>query len=143
MRGYFFSNCYLSSTQHGIQAAHCIADMFIKYATKSVERDILYEWATNHKTMIVVNGGNHSNLNALYLHIRALASELKLPYEIFKESGDCLNYTTTCVGIIVPEKIYIVAKQICNNSSNQQTDVQQLNYFEYELAKIISQSRLA
>lgn len=106
MRAYFFCNYYLSSIQQGIQAAHCLADMFTKYQEPTPTRGMLYEWAIKHKTMIVLNGGNSFELNNLVLSIRSLCSETGYPYEVFTEDEPSLNNATTCVGIVVPEQIY-------------------------------------
>ena len=38
MRAYFFGNMYLSSIQQGIQAAHCLGEMFLKYDADKVHR---------------------------------------------------------------------------------------------------------
>jgi hypothetical protein len=108
MRLYTFCNYYLSPIQQGIQSAHCVADMFMKYQTEpSVERVMLREWAKNHKTVVVLNGGNHMDLNSLYLTLRGVCAETGYPFEMFAEDSNSLNCATTCVGIIVPEKIYI------------------------------------
>ena len=58
MRAYFFGNLYMSSIQQGIQAAHAVADMFIKYSNENEPNyHPLREWATDHKTMILLNAG--------------------------------------------------------------------------------------
>lgn len=106
MRAYFFGNFYLSSIQQGIQAAHCVADMFTKYKTPSPARDKLYEWAVHHKVMVLLNGGNAADLKELYLVLRGICSALDYPHEVFMEDTISLNNATTCVGVVVPEKIY-------------------------------------
>ncbi len=53
MRGYFLTNMYLSSIQHGIQAAHCLQEINNNFPGN----EILTDWAENHKTMYVLNGG--------------------------------------------------------------------------------------
>ncbi len=119
MRAYFFLNQYISSIQCGIQSAHCLAEMFVKYridTTSSVEEiakfRLLTDWATNHKTMILLNGGYSSNLwQILNTFINGNGtfkdeSEAPYPFAHFQESEEALSSVLTCVGIILPEKVY-------------------------------------
>lgn len=101
MRAYFFGNMYLSSIQQGIQAAHCMTELFVKYLQKS---PTLHDWAVNHKTMILLNGGDMKAL----CDIRWLLEEDEnsYPWTFFEESVDALSGALTCVGIILPEKVY-------------------------------------
>lgn len=119
MRAYLFTNMYLSSIQNGIQSAHCLAEMFVAYSRgddigytlpthpRFKAMNMLFDWAINHKTMVVVNGGNSKNLHDIYLSFNHMCSELEYPYMMFSEDLDSLNRATTCVGVIVPEKIYM------------------------------------
>lgn len=106
MRAYFFVNNYLSSIQKGIQAAHCLAEMQLRCKHDTDMRDILHNWANQHKTIIVLNGGNCTELSKLTNTIAtAWYPRLKLPWAYFNED-ESLGYVITCVGIIVPEYIY-------------------------------------
>jgi len=105
MRGYFWGNMYLSSIQQGIQSAHCLGDMFVKYQNSvDADIDILYDWAENHKTMILLNGGYSETLRVLL----EMFNDKRNPYPFtsFNEGKDALDGALTCVGIILPEKIY-------------------------------------
>jgi hypothetical protein len=109
MRAYFFGNLYLSSIQQGIQAAHALGEMFIRYpgwmpGAPEFDGDFLWEWASNHKTMILLNGGGSSNIQGLVDFFRK--GENILPWAEFNEEADALNGALTTVGIILPEKIY-------------------------------------
>jgi hypothetical protein len=107
MRAYFFNNFYLSSIQQGIQSAHVVHELFVKYRVTSCGRVLkLHDWAENHKTMIVLNGGHSASLRALYVELEALAEELQLPIASFHEDEDSLDGAFTSIGIIVPESIY-------------------------------------
>ncbi len=119
MRAYFFGNMYLSSIQQGIQAQHCTVEMFLKYTVHSKsssdfigehQRDMLYDWARGHKTTILLNGGD---TEALY-DIEELIHNDENPYPrtSFLESYIALNNTLTCVGIILPERVYIGAEKL-------------------------------
>ena len=112
MRAYFFGNMYLSSIQQGIQAAHVVADMFIKYPMETVEEEegILYDWASVHKTMILLNGGYSENLHDLVGFFDH--DNNPYPTAFFNESIAALDGAITSVGIILPEKIYKAAAKI-------------------------------
>jgi len=103
---------YLSSIQQGIQAAHAVSDMFVKYMpvegdTFNSKMEILSDWATNHKTIILLNAGYAKNIN----NLRQLFSDDRNPYpwEIFYEEMDALWGSPTSIGIVLPRKIYETA----------------------------------
>jgi hypothetical protein len=106
-RAYFFGNFYLSSIQQGIQAAHCMAEMFLHYGIKDYYNQftVMGIWANYDKTMICLNGGEATNLENIYNEIIPIAHILELPFAKFKEDSG-LNNALTCVGIIVPDTIY-------------------------------------
>lgn len=114
MRAYTFTNCYLSSIQNGIQPAHCLVDMFVKYLPYSVspEFNAYLNWATNHKTMICLNGGNAAGVQDIYNTLQEIAPVLGLPFGKFNEDEQSLNGVLTCCGIIVPEAMYEFAADV-------------------------------
>jgi hypothetical protein len=103
---------YLSPIQKGIQSAHLTHDLFVKYKDYAdVEmKTTLFDWAENHKTMIVLNGGYSSTLEDL--HLSLCDSRNPYPFTHFKESDEALGGALTCVGIVLPEKIYETAALI-------------------------------
>ena len=108
MRGYFFGNMYLKSIQQGLQAGHVEVEMFLKYRNVDTMPAIdLYNWAENHKTMILLDGGYAANLQEL---INMFSSpQNPFPWAYFNEEEASLNGALTSVGIILPEKIYEAA----------------------------------
>lgn len=112
MRLYTFTNMYLSPIQKGIQSAHVTHDLFVKYRDyMDYEMNaFLFDWAENHKTMIVLNGGYSSTIAALNLSFSD--SRNPYPFTHFNESDDALCGALTCVGIVLPEKIYETAALI-------------------------------
>jgi hypothetical protein len=108
MRAYYFGNMYLSSIQQGIQAAHATAELFThypRYEDQKVEkRDMLFDWAQNHKVMILLNAGYGEELHSLRQDF--CASENPYPWAAFSESPEALDGAMTCVAIILPERIY-------------------------------------
>jgi len=111
MRAYFFGNMYLSSIQQGIQAAHVTHELFTKYMTGEQEEggpaEYLWEWATNHKTMILLNGGYAEALEDLHAFFESPTNPY--PYAWFHEEKASLNGALTSVGIVLPERIYSTA----------------------------------
>lgn len=107
-RGYFFGNMYLSPIAHGIQAAHVVTKLFVKYPwsyndlnSTIYECDVLYAWGDEHVTKILLNGGYQSNLQTIYDIFEIVCPVLKLPYAKFHEEVDALNGALTSVGVIV------------------------------------------
>jgi len=101
---------YLSSLQVGLQSAHVIGDMFVKYEHTNTKnnhlekKSMLFDWAEHHKTMILLNGGYSENL---YMWIDFLKMEdNNFPWTFFRESEEALDSALTSVGIILPERIY-------------------------------------
>lgn len=109
-RCYHFGNMYLSSIQQGIQSAHAQMELFVKYQKDSKQKDMLYEWATNHKTMICLNGGFSSDLYNIKDTFKDIMNEY--PWASFSESEEALGGTITNIAIILPERIYDTAEKI-------------------------------
>ena len=112
MRAYFFGNMYLSQIQQGIQAAHAVHEMFVKYRdTQMISvAETLYDWAVHHKTMILLNGGYADAIQDLVNFFNHRDNHL--PFAPFYEEKASLNGALTTVGIVVPEKIYATAAAI-------------------------------
>ena len=112
MRAYSFTLQMLSTIQQGVQPAHCINDLHIKYAETSPERARLIEWSTDHKTMICLNGGTYGNLLKINDQLKHISSELVLPYGYFCEDDESLCGLMTCCTIIVPSYVYDLSSVI-------------------------------
>lgn len=111
MRAYFFGNMYLSSIQQGIQAAHALAEMYVKYDnTGSQEYSILDTWARDHKTMVLLNAGYSDEIRNLIQFFSDKSNPF--PWASFNEGNDSLDGALTCVGIVLPEEIYNASKAL-------------------------------
>lgn len=108
MRAYFFGNMYLSSIQQGIQAAHVVTEMFMKYEPDEDDGQYLYNWADHHKTMVLLNGGYSESIADLALSFNDTRNPY--PWTIFHEEQASLAGALTCAGIILPQKIYDMAR---------------------------------
>ena len=97
MRLYTFTNMYLSQIQKGIQTAHIVGEL-----AKNNNNDFK-EWASDHKTIIVLNGGYSSAISELQQEFSA-----KCAYSsaCFWESEEALGGALTAFGIILPEQAY-------------------------------------
>jgi hypothetical protein len=70
----------------------------LKYGKES---ELLNSWATDYKTMILLNGGEHEALDNLY---KNLSGQTSYPFTMFQEPG--LNFANTAVVVILPERMY-------------------------------------
>ena len=109
-RFYGFGNYYLSSLQQGLQAGHCIGELFAQHVEEKNKSATVYDWATNHKTMVLLNGGNSNSLQELYNFFNQLKeASMDLPFVKFHEDEASLSGALTYVGIIVPSFVYDLA----------------------------------
>jgi len=126
---------------------------------------ILYDWAHNHKTEIMLNPGVSGDLS----DIEYLLSDNDnyYPWAVFKEDDYSLKGIVTSISIVLTEKIYNMASIVRNSRGNfahnintgryicidtEKTDYETLekvesygrySEFEMELVHLISVSRLA
>lgn len=104
LRLYSFVNYYLSDLQRGLQTAHLVAELFVDYASEpigSATDSILKGWGENDKTIIILNGGNCSDLINIFCRLQTKAGDY--PCNVFQEDEASLGRATTCAGIIFPE----------------------------------------
>jgi hypothetical protein len=111
MRLYAYTNMYTEGIHAGIQTAHVLGELNMKYCldetTDGEQAHIkLLEWQKLHKTIYIYNGGLASMLWDRYQALREFANKFVLPIARFYESKEALNGALTCVGIVVPEQYY-------------------------------------
>lgn len=104
MRFYSVGNQYLSSIQQGIQAAHCVSEMFINHD----DNEYLWRWAKDYKTLICLNGGNNAKLEDLWDFLNIAGYKNSYPWITFCEDQESMGGMLTSVGIIVPKEIYSI-----------------------------------
>lgn len=142
MRGYFLTNMYLSPIQCGIQSAHCIHDMFVHHQDDFVGGEQaavrLFDWAENHKTMIVLNGGTSDDLD-MFLKFLSI-NDHTYPYGHFLEPG--IGDALTCVGIILDEPMIEAISWIRQGQPEGGTAFH-YSEFEMELARQLATKPLA
>lgn len=145
MRLYTLTNFMLSSIQQGIQSAHLIHELFVKYqnySTSSLQHRWLWDWAKNHKTLIILNGGNVSDLQNTFLMFRRLCDVTNYPFTSFFEDEQSLNNTLTCVGVILPAPIYSAAESY-RKETDKKSVLEPFSQEEQEIIEFISMQRLA
>ena len=86
----------LSGIQKGIQAGHAA----IEYALQHGDTAPFKNWAENHKTFIVLNGGSSRTMEDRVSEL----SELNIPHAIFREPD--LNDSISAIAFLVHEEEY-------------------------------------
>lgn len=127
MRCYTFGNYYMSSIQQGIQAAHSVSELFVKYQDSGIyfvrdyepsigeyvyqqKVDDLYDWVENHKTIVCLSGGNSQGLKDIVSLF--VSNDNNFPWSAFYEDEESLDGILTNVAIILPPSIYETAAKI-------------------------------
>lgn len=142
MRFYGFGNYYLSSLQQGLQSAHVVGDLAAASISKKKGKvtkkgKIYFDWADNHKTMVLLNGGNCASLKVLYKKFKQLAKDgMHLPFAKFHEDEQSLNGALTYVGIVVEEKYYNAAAEL-RRSGNSSDFFTQEEWKDWEIELIL------
>lgn len=143
LRAYYFGNLYMSSIQQGIQSLHTTAEMFCKYRVNpGVLEEVLHDWGVNHKTVILKQAGYSRDLREivdLFKH-----DENPYPWAWFAEEG--VDDALTCVGIILPEKVYSTADELRSMPFSRRDKflaAAQLSPFEVQVVEVIMKTSLA
>lgn len=146
MRAYFLCNMYLSPIQCGIQSAHVVGEMTARYCLGDFitdQSEMFIEWAAEHKTMVLLNGGYQKELEEFYDFLRK-AKDNPFPFEMFREEQDALNGAMTSVGIILPEQVYAAIAEVREGTMHEEDSwFVQLDPFQQELAIRLSKLGLA
>jgi hypothetical protein len=140
-RGYFIGNMYLSSIQQGIQAAHVIQDMYtnLRFQSHGGAKTFI-DWMNIDRTMILLNGGYQSSLEALYSDFRHLTKNGTIyPIGSFREEQEALNGCMTSVGIILPKRVYDYE----NAGTRYYYESIELPEIEYKIFNLIKNFKLA
>jgi hypothetical protein len=115
LRCYTFTLYQLSPIQQGIQAGHAAVELGMRAYKRQMQlRDgtwfsQYYEWATQWKTMVLLNGGDLSELCELR---NFLGGGQVYPTAAFHESLESLDGILTSVAIILPERIFKTAEAV-------------------------------
>ena len=124
LRCYTFTLFQLSSIQQGIQAGHAAVELVINYPqnpTIFTEQGFLplnnvQEWAHYWKTMVLLNGGDLSELRELILFFSTTHNPFM--WTLFYESEESLDGIPTSIAIILPERIFKASEALRRNSTD-------------------------
>jgi len=104
----------LMPMQKGIQTQHTTAEYTLKYNFD----DVFVEWARNHKTTIVLDGGTSNSGNETRYGypkqkggLEILVDEfdsIGVRYSVFYEPD--VNYSLTSIGMILPDQVFNTRK---------------------------------
>ena len=140
MRLYTFVNFYLSGMQNGVQSAHALGELMVKYR---YDDSMLTEWLEKHKTMIVLNGGNNLAMNDTFNILRHLDEQgIHYPYVKFHEDDASLGGLLTCVAVVLPFEVYEMARKLRFHELNA-WDMYSLPQTQQKLVEKIAYSQLA
>jgi len=133
---------YLNGIQHGIQSGHATDQLWAKYVRRilpfigtwggpvtAIDQEAvrflhtLVEFASDHKTWIVMNGGDHEALVDLYNFLSNPAWHY--PYSHFTEPG--LNDAFSSVAVVIPERLYDTTAQALGKAVAQMNWVEDRN----------------
>jgi len=151
MRAYFFVNSALSGIQKGLQVAHCVAELSLKVSEYewSSSVDDFISWSGNDKTIIVLEGGFHQNLQEIYTFLKgpnedseSSAQFHEYLWAAFSEDQKTMNGMMTCVGIMLPRWVYASAKQL-REGINFEDLKDELSAWEIELINLLNSCPLA
>lgn len=95
-RLYSLTNRYLSGIQKGIQTAHVVGEL-----VQLPDISKVVEWARDHATIIVLDGGNCDHL----VEFCEILEKSDHPWARFNEDSS-LGFALTAVGVILPKKVY-------------------------------------
>jgi hypothetical protein len=102
LRMYGLVNYQLSGIQKGIQFGHSVVEYSL------LDNSLYKEWALNHKTFIILNGGttnnNPDNLGTLNKHLETL-KEMDITFSSFCEPD--LGDQLTAITFIVDERVFL------------------------------------
>lgn len=102
----FVAGLYLSPLQRGLQTAHAISRMSVKYKNNSPQDSMYCSWAANHETIIILDAGNHRGVLDAFDALGVFAQALHLPNSIFFEDEDSMNGMATACAVVVPARYY-------------------------------------
>lgn len=107
----FVANGYLSPLQLGLQTAHAVADMSVKYNDDNSEDQAYRTWACEDKTIIICGAFNHDGVLNCFEELRECGRALRLPTSVFFEDQSSLNGAATACAIVLPRALWDVKSE--------------------------------
>lgn len=158
----FVCGNYLSQLQRGIQTAHVLGEMVRPFLTgKQLARDaqmrrMFVDWLNHHKTIMVMNAGNHVGVKEVYANLlffannagsRFMKGGTRYPVAYFNEDEQSLNKAWTAAAIVVPANLYEKVEAVRNHQGDVLHYTNGTEYFaqgspEFGIVNIIKSHRL-
>lgn len=104
----FVAGLYLSPLQRGLQTAHVVSELMTKYKPDFNDvGDSVYDWASNNKTIIICDAGNHQGVVDCWAELQRTGIDPRfVAGAIFFEDVQSMNGMATACGVVVPEKYW-------------------------------------
>jgi hypothetical protein len=103
----FVANGYLSPLQCGLQTAHAVGDMSVKYNDDRHADHAYRTWAGEDKVIIICAAFNSRGVVDCHAElVRTAEGALALPVSIFYEDEDSLGGAATSCAVVVPQKYW-------------------------------------
>ena len=107
----FVANGYLSPLQCGLQTAHAVGEIAVKYdhgfSHNAFSHNAFKTWAKEDKVIIICAAFNHKGVIECYNEIvRTGAGCLSLPAALFHEDEDSMCGMATACAVVVPQVYY-------------------------------------
>jgi hypothetical protein len=105
----FVANGYLSPLQCGLQTAHAVGDMSVKYKVNTKQKEAYEAWAAQDKVIIICAAFNSKGVKECFDElVRTGDDALCLPTALFCEDEDSLNGAATACAVVVPQQYWDV-----------------------------------
>jgi hypothetical protein len=151
LRMYGFVPYNISEIQKGIQFGHGVVEYSLIMDRYPGLKEQYIDWALNHKTFIILNGGTTNNdiKDGLYVgglnQIAGVLNNLKIVYSRFYEPD--LNGALTSINFIIDERIFNTKKY---PEPEEPSEKEMLEFIQtiggdrnYELRNFLKNYRLA
>jgi hypothetical protein len=102
----FVAGGYLSQLQLGLQTAHAVANISVKYSEWDHQDDAYRTWAAEDKVIIIYSAFNSQGVLDCFAELSRTGTALDLPMSIFFEDQESLNGAATACAVVVPQKYW-------------------------------------
>jgi hypothetical protein len=133
LRMYGFVNYQLTGIQMGIQFAHSI----VEYGLENFNTDKYLDWANNHKTVILLNGGTTNNNPDRF-------GTINQTFNILKENGIvCSSFSEPDLGDQMTAISFIIDERVFNRKNYPDFgDWVMENHFSYLKNNMLTGSKI-
>lgn len=105
-KAFVFVHTALSPIQNHVQRSHALVELFVKYRNRKDElgeaaTEVLNEWARDHKTIVIRDGGISKNMHTILEILQIVCPVVSSPYAFFSESNDFMEGLLTSVAFVL------------------------------------------